>query len=104
MQMDVIKVTKGREHILFKNERVISILQEAKKSRSMSKFVEDAVIFYLDNMSKQVQYVTREDVKDMLLEYLGQMAINKPICNQNTQGKEENLTEEIKDIMALGDD
>lgn len=98
----------GRERITFKNERVISILEEAKKSRSMTRFVEDAVLFYLDNFAKRDQYVTREEVKDILIEYLAIIiALSGKV---NIQEQKNNLTDipqdlqrEIDEILELGE-
>lgn len=91
-----------REHITFKNERVISFLDEAKQSRSMSKFVEEAVAFYIDNMGKEVKYTTKEDVQGIILEYFGQVIFKGPIKNNNYIQEKENIRDEISEILSLG--
>ncbi len=90
----------AKEHISFKNPRVISVLNEAKKTRNMSKLVEDAIIFYLNNMDKENQYTTREDVKGIIIEYLGQIAFQGPIQNKNYEHFED-VKDDIKTILDL---
>lgn len=94
----------AKEHISFKNERVISVLNEAKKTRSMSKFVEDAIIFYLDNMGNtEDRYTTKEDVKSIIIEYLGQIAFSAPTQNKSYKQLEsvEDVEDDIKTILSL---
>lgn len=93
----------SREHININNERVIALIQEAKKHRQMSKLIEDSLLFYMDNMSAP-RSLTREDVKDIIIEYLSQLAFTGPIQNRNYLDEKENLKSDIEEMLELGGD
>lgn len=86
-----------KEHINFKDSRVIAALTEAKKKRGMSKLVETAIIFYLDNL--QSSQLTREDVKDIVIQCLASAAFTTDKINIKTS--DENIKDDINDIMNL---
>lgn len=90
-----------KEHVSFNNQRVINVLAEAKKSKSMSKLVEDAMLFYLDNINNSTNYTTREDVKDILIEYFGQIALNGNMKNPNYTTEKVDISKNIDAILDL---
>lgn len=56
----------AKRHISVTDDRVLKALAESKNA---SRFIEEAVLYYLDSIEKE--YVTREQVKSIIMDCLG---------------------------------
>lgn len=81
----------AKKHISVTNERVLKALNESKNA---SRFIETAILFYLDSIENE--YVTVEQVKSIVFECISsnQVAIN----NKNYQAPCKN---DINDILNM---
>ena len=79
-----------RKNISVTNERVLEAMAQADNA---SRLIEDAVIYYLDSIEKE--YITKEEVSNMILDALKNVEIKNPNYSQ------EQLGNDITSILEL---
>lgn len=79
-----------RKNISVTNERVLEAMAQADNA---SRLIEEAMLYYLDSIEKE--YITKEDVSNMILDAIRHVEIKNP--NYST----EQLGNDIASILDL---
>lgn len=81
----------AKKHISVTNERVLKVLEESKNA---SRFIEEAILFYLDSIENE--YVTVDQVKAIVFDCIAknQVAITNPNYHEPSKS-------DIEDILNL---
>ncbi len=88
-----------RKNVSMTNKRVLEAYEEAVKEGRGARLIEEAVLYYLDSIERE--YVTREEVQEMILSCFNGTESYEPIANRNyTEGTKEILSD-IEDVLHL---
>lgn len=88
-----------RKNVSITNKRVLEAYEKAVEEGRGSRLIEEAVLYYLDSIEKE--YITREEVQEMILSCFKCNGSYEPITNRNyTEGTKEILSD-IEDVLHL---
>lgn len=79
-----------RKNVSITNKRVLEAYEKAVEEGKGARFIEEAVLYYLDSIEKE--YITREEVNEMILSCFKGTGVYETITNIN-------YTEGAKDIL-----
>lgn len=80
----------AKKHISVTNKKVLEAMEN---STNASRLIEEAVLYYLDSLEKE--YITKEEVKEMLFDFMRTIKIENPNYESS------DLTNEISDILNI---
>lgn len=75
------------------------VLEALGNSSNKSKLIQDAILYYLESIEEE--HISREIVKDIVIDVLKDIVVSGPVSNHNYLGTEEQLDDDIKSIMDI---
>ncbi|WP_053983450.1 hypothetical protein [Niameybacter massiliensis] len=76
----------AKKHISITNKRVLDAYEEAAKDGRGSRLIEEAIIYYLDNIEHD--YITKEQVQSMIMDALRNIEIKNPNYSSEELGND----------------
>lgn len=76
----------AKRNISISNPRVLEAFDKATKEKRGSRLIEDAVLYYLDSLEHE--YITKEEVKSMILDALKNVEIKNPNYSSEQLGND----------------
>lgn len=88
-----------RKNVSITNKRVLEAYEKAVEEGRGSRLIEEAVLYYLDSIEKE--YITREEVKEMILSCFKGSGPYEPIINRNYTECTKEILSDIEDVLHL---
>lgn len=88
-----------RKNVSMTNKRVLEAYEKAVEEGRGARLIEEAVLYYLDSIEKE--YITREEVQEMILSCFKGTGSYEPITNKNYTEGTKDLLSDIDNILGL---
>ncbi|MBU3812284.1 MAG: hypothetical protein H9893_11590 [Candidatus Niameybacter stercoravium] len=88
-----------RKNVSITNKRVLEAYEKAVKEGRGARLIEEAILYYLDSIEKE--YITREEVQEMIISCFKGTGSYEPIANRNYLEGTKEILSDIEDVLHL---